>query len=329
MAQTRDNTFDIMKGIGILLVLLGHVWELQYIDKIIYSFHMPLFFLIAGYFSHSYKDYALSDISNVILKYARRLVVPFVITTIFTVGMFMVLAVAKHNWNDVITQLLSLLWGDICLLETPWGGVCVGVVWFLLALFWAKTFLLLLSRWERWVLPISFLLSIGALLLHSVFPYSIWCISIGLVALPFVALGWWLRHHHVPYWVYAICIICLIIANIYSSLDMYDYIFDCYPLDVIGACGGTLCVYFLSRLINRCGESMRWIPNTFEYLGQISLTVVCVHSFEISTHLGSHIVALTPWAPLPLWALYIVRYALTILLAIAVVHTPYLKKVFA
>ncbi len=50
--KQRNLTFDIMKGIGILLVLIGHVWQLpDSIHQTIYSFHMPMFFIVAGYFS--------------------------------------------------------------------------------------------------------------------------------------------------------------------------------------------------------------------------------------------------------------------------------------
>ena len=327
--KQRDNTFDIMKGIGILSVLLGHVWELHAVNHFIASFHMPLFFIVAGIFAHSYKQHKSSDIPQMIGKYARRLILPFVVTTISTILTLIVLALVNGKWNAVMTQFLSLFWADVCHLSTPFGAVSLGVVWFLLALFWAKVFLLFLSRWERWVLPISFALSIFALLLHNLFPYSIWCFSIGLVSLPFVAIGWWIRNRTLPWWVFVICVLSWIIANRYSSMDMYSYLFAHYPLDVIGACGGTFCVYLLSRMINKVPGRAQWVPKSLAYLGRISLAIMCVHGFEIITHLGSHVIALTPWAPLPLWGLYVFRYVLTILLAIIVIHTPYLKKIFA
>ena len=326
--MTRDNTFDIMKGIGILLVLLGHTWGIPITNHVIRSFHMPLFFIIAGYFSHSYSDYEPSQVPTAIGHYAKRLIPPFILTTILTILWCVLMAFSKGDWYPVITQTLSLFWADVCTLPTPWGGVGIGVVWFLLALFWAKTFLLLLSRWERWVLPISFLLSITALLLHSVVPYSVWCISLGLVALPFVTIGWWLRTHHLPWWGGVVCVACWIVAMLYSSLDMYAYTYDCYPLDVVGACGGTLCIYWFSCGINKISGIGKYIPMALSYLGRISLAIMCVHCFEMASHLGSHLVALTPWAPLPIWGMYIFRHTLTILLAIVVVNIPYLKKVF-
>ena len=65
----RNPVFDIMKGIGILLVMIGHIPESAYvsigsfdatkvyevISKVIGIFHMPMFFLIAGYFMKPYK----------------------------------------------------------------------------------------------------------------------------------------------------------------------------------------------------------------------------------------------------------------------------------
>ena len=47
----RIDSLDILKGIGIILVVVGHMIGNQlYIRPWIYAFHMPLFFMIAGFF---------------------------------------------------------------------------------------------------------------------------------------------------------------------------------------------------------------------------------------------------------------------------------------
>ena len=48
MADSKRNlTIDVMKGFLIALVVIGHShWEF---GKIIYWFHMPVFFMISGY----------------------------------------------------------------------------------------------------------------------------------------------------------------------------------------------------------------------------------------------------------------------------------------
>ena len=56
MESSRLKYIDIAKGIGILLVILGHcmAYGCQYqVFRCIYSFHMPLFFILSGYVFHS------------------------------------------------------------------------------------------------------------------------------------------------------------------------------------------------------------------------------------------------------------------------------------
>lgn len=48
MSSTRNYQLDIMKGIGILFVIWGHISENTSLNNWIYSFHMPLFFFISG-----------------------------------------------------------------------------------------------------------------------------------------------------------------------------------------------------------------------------------------------------------------------------------------
>jgi len=83
MTHKEINTSDwilIAKGIGILLVVIGHFnpessptyWT--NLRSVIYSFHMPLFFLLSGYlYSHGKYTYK-QLLSNKI----KRLVYPFV-----------------------------------------------------------------------------------------------------------------------------------------------------------------------------------------------------------------------------------------------------------
>ena len=47
----RLDWVDAAKGLGIVLVVAGHVWTHGVIRDAIYAFHMPLFFLLAGYFA--------------------------------------------------------------------------------------------------------------------------------------------------------------------------------------------------------------------------------------------------------------------------------------
>lgn len=47
MTVKRDRSIDILKGILILLVVLGH--SRVKFSHVIFWFHMPLFFIVSGY----------------------------------------------------------------------------------------------------------------------------------------------------------------------------------------------------------------------------------------------------------------------------------------
>ena len=313
-----------MKGIGILLVITAHFfsWNHPLLGRSITSFHMPMFFIVSGYFSRPYstRKEAVSSIK----KYARRLLPAFVFTQIIIILWAIFMALTKdEGWNPVIRQSISLLWADPHGPNTRWGTLTIGVIWFLVALFVGKCILLFLSQLKGWAIPVSIALAIGALLIHDVFPYSIWCISIGLTALPFMIIGWWARTHKIPVWIIVICIICWVAAIIYSHLDMYEMEWSCYPLDLLGACGGSYCLYQLSKLVSKSKLSSKVLAT----LGLWSLAVMCFHNIEIDCHLGEHVLALFPFV-LPVWGKYIFRYVLTIALAAIAVKTPIIKKVF-
>ena len=47
----RNETFDILKGFGIILMIMANTYGPSNISRgFIYAFHMPLFIIVAGYF---------------------------------------------------------------------------------------------------------------------------------------------------------------------------------------------------------------------------------------------------------------------------------------
>lgn len=48
--MNRNTTISILKGIAIILMVIGHAEAPEMLTNFIYTFHMPLFFMAAGYF---------------------------------------------------------------------------------------------------------------------------------------------------------------------------------------------------------------------------------------------------------------------------------------
>lgn len=89
---TRELSLDVARGIGIILVVLGHAWRglesagmignpdlFRVIDTLIYNFHMPLFFLLSGM---TFQSLALRrPVGDVAISRVTRLVWPLVLWT--------------------------------------------------------------------------------------------------------------------------------------------------------------------------------------------------------------------------------------------------------
>ena len=99
-----------MKGFGIILVIMGHAlqgnpqFDENFAFRIIYSFHMPLFFFISGYLLQvSLEKHPLAPISFV-LKKARTLVVPF-LSWYLIFGVWTGMA-SNVSWHEYVHRLI-------------------------------------------------------------------------------------------------------------------------------------------------------------------------------------------------------------------------------
>lgn len=82
--KERITTIDNTKAIGIILVITGHAiseynLEMRKLLNIIYSFHMPLFFIIHGIVKDykKYKNTSKKNIYLIILKKTLNIIYSF------------------------------------------------------------------------------------------------------------------------------------------------------------------------------------------------------------------------------------------------------------
>lgn len=68
-SENRLQYVDIAKGIGMICIILGHLSESN-INRIVFTFHVPIFFLITGYFINSN-----SSIRNFVKNKVKTLIV--------------------------------------------------------------------------------------------------------------------------------------------------------------------------------------------------------------------------------------------------------------
>ena len=140
MTQTKKhyNYLDLAKGIGIILVVLGHI---EYISKdlrvFIVSFHMPLFFIISGILlnisgAHERK------FKTILSKRIRRIFLPYLYFSVLDIIIYIcyfMLTKRDGGWNTVFMDSLQTL--------TLYG---ISVLWFLPALFFSELILIALLK---------------------------------------------------------------------------------------------------------------------------------------------------------------------------------------
>jgi fucose 4-O-acetylase-like acetyltransferase len=179
----RIEYLDIAKGIGILLVVLGHndfeVISL-FTQRLIYSFHMPLFFFLSGYFINTSVPFL-----DFFKKRFNALLKPFFFT-IFLIY-FTSVSFEKMGFNTAITRTVKSLYGSGHYLD--WVQL-----WFLPHLFavslYAFLFITLVSklrnRWLTWgILLATLALAVPFLNAFYPFPISILGKDYELFGLPF------------------------------------------------------------------------------------------------------------------------------------------------
>lgn len=72
MNNTRLAWLDITKGIAIILMVLGHTSIPTLFHNYIFSFHMPLFFLVSGYMfknKYNFKEYIIRKTKQLLIPY--------------------------------------------------------------------------------------------------------------------------------------------------------------------------------------------------------------------------------------------------------------------
>lgn len=72
--NNKDNRFSTVKAIGIVLMVIGHSGCPDYLHRLIYYFHMPLFFFCSGFFY--VKPITFNDCAVAIRKKKKRLIFP-------------------------------------------------------------------------------------------------------------------------------------------------------------------------------------------------------------------------------------------------------------
>jgi polysaccharide biosynthesis protein PslL len=286
----RIEYLDIAKGIGILLVVLGHNdFEVisPFVQRMIYSFHMPLFFFLSGYFIN-----ASLPLWDFFKKRFNALMKPFFFT-IFLIY-FTSVSFEKMGFNTAITRIVKSLYGSGHYLD--WVQL-----WFLPHLFavslYAFLFITLVSKLRnRWVTWGSLLvtLAIAVPFLHAFYPFPISILGkdYELWGLPFsldlvVVTGFFFTLGHEVRQVttertFDNELILLVTGGVLLLLNILfpyeiDFNIRLYQSFLVNTAEAILGILFILALSRQIDLHTNRLASFFKYLGNISLIILLFH----------------------------------------------------
>ncbi|MBK1890609.1 acyltransferase [Undibacterium sp. 14-3-2] len=155
--QNRDHWVDYAKGLGILLVVYGHVSRgvfnagvkvdaelFKLVDSVIYSFHMPLFFFLSGlFFLPSLQKYGRTGL---IADKVDSVLYPYILWSLLQ-GFIEVFLSGYTTSSTTTGEVLSLFWQPR------------AQFWFLYVLFAIFVLMAMLYRERQslpeWALPLT------------------------------------------------------------------------------------------------------------------------------------------------------------------------------
>ena len=287
----KNLTITYMKATGIMLMVLAHCSGFSLLYRIVYSFHMPLFFIVSGY---CFKDKYFSKPGTFIWRRVKGLWWPFVKWGL----LFLVLHNLFFRWNiyndkygyhGIVQHLYST--GDFInhatnILLMTQTECLLGGYWFLRSLFWGSLIAFGALVCGYWIFKIkynSLLISVlGSTLLlvclvTNYIPKTFTVFLIGprdFMAATFFVIGYCLAKMRFPafnWWQSLLAFALMVFNSFYNLIEVADPFND--PIKVvpymITAVLGTWCVYSLPwhRMKEKLALSVEYVGNhTLEIL---------------------------------------------------------------
>ena len=149
--KKRLDYLDMTKGLGMILVLIGHLQGdsiftfspyIQPLCVFIFSFHMPMFFIVSGILL-AIKNDEVKPLKEVAKSRFRGIMIPYLWFSLF----YLIVVVAALIKGEIAVQTLYLnIWYVI-------SGYGMNVLWFLPALYLGELLFILLRRRIRDHIP--------------------------------------------------------------------------------------------------------------------------------------------------------------------------------
>ncbi len=300
----RFDYVDIAKGLGILLVIMGHIQH----DYVPFcgSVHIPLFFMMSGYLyeleRESYKPFGQS-----VRKRAIRLLIPYLIYNFVLYAKYILsmLVSGEFTVKLAIDGVLGFLYSSSILYkgvpsEANFNGFVFGngPLWFLTAMvassvvFYGITYFVLKQKFDLKKIIVSAVVLVAASwLMCTYLPFYLpWTFEMALLGTVFMLMGLCLRRYKLAEKMQEKAGINLTVCAVSLVVFAVLHYFNGSANMAIQVYGKSMVVYLLLGLLGTIimlGISIAlakvvWLNRFLTYVGQNTLIILAFHMTIIS-----------------------------------------------
>lgn len=296
--KERDCTFDIMKGIAMVLVIMSHTPPWAY-PSFAY-WRSALFFIISGYFAKEW------TVGNFLQKGAKRIFIPYVVTCLFMIP-FVLLGEKVFDADAISIAVKSMALGAASFgYADKYRDICIGPLWFLWALIWVRILWAFVQKIKNEFIR-GMIVVLWGITAYKLREYTInpWSIFSAFGALGFFYCGYLIRFYNLLNSVYGkriapFAVVCLVYCICFSKMDINTCMYESgYIVELVGSIGAFMLLYASVRYFYDCSTCF-W--NFLNFFGRYSLVAFCFHSVDFCL--------CSCWLPFKFWDLFATNFEL-------------------
>ena len=330
--KERISYIDIAKGIAMLAIIAGH-FGIASADRLVYTFHVPLFFLVSGYFLSTKGDFL-----SFMKKKARQLLLPYYATA-FTI-LILANIIGPMVWPDIdrlqnaVNIFGAILYGAGSPHTSPFVIKQIGLLWFLWALFFSTGFVRLALKTKYPFIVVCLVAITGWFGAKAIWlPLSI---QAGATASFYMYLGFLARKHRIldrkPSALLIVLLTAFWAVCVYRGVSIS--IVNCtFSHGVISLALSIIAPYLILLACKYAEQHFRAPSRFLNFFGQTTLIIMCFHA--ISDYCFPNLmlyVWLEPYG-VPHTLTTIIILTLNVLWPLlgvyATMHAPLLKRLFS
>ena len=294
MNKERSLYIDAAKGLGIILMFLGHMQIGEPLLAFIYSFHMPLFVIISGFLFRADKP-----VSDALRHRSKALLLPYLYTNLAALCVRLILLAKAGTFTLSGALGISLAQSKATILGMGFARnlftntESVGPVWFVPFLFCVYALFLLIEKIfsNKYVefLAVTALSLLGFYIGTRV-AFLPWSFDAALTALPLFYTGKKLKQYHFFKWKYcglfafACAAFWLLLYRKSGMVALVTRAYESFPLCLFVALAGSIFIIYILQLAEHSQKSS-FLLKPLSFFGRHSMLLLGIHTIE-RWHIG-------------------------------------------